>query len=116
MGRPSIYCVEIEDFIAEKLSIGIPKVRIAQALGIPKQTLESWLERKKSLQTKFANLRIQEVENRIKKVHATFWLERIEKENFAPPQHNLNISGDITVQTLLVEAKQKIDSAPGLDD
>ncbi len=102
---PAVYNQMLED-----LAYGIPQVRIAEALKVPKTTLHSWLKRK-DFRTNYAIKLLETLRNPIKAVADRFPLQFIERhpetrETFAPPTQKIQSS-----QTH--EVLVKLEFAPG---
>jgi len=115
MPSKSIYNADIEDYIAQNHSLGLPLTRIAQALGITDKAIYNWVRRKKTLKVKIANLELAEARDRIASVPASWWLERKFPEHFKDPNKDQTVTVNLTVQHL-IDAKQSLIDTPGLDD
>ncbi len=113
-GKRSIYSEEIAEFVAVEWASGTPVAEIAQSLGIDRDTIYGWFERKQNFRQLVAKKRIELKQKHTDKIKnadqwqsSAWWLERQYKEEFAPPKQIQEQQGalEITIRDLRGERK-----------
>lgn len=113
MAKKSKYNQEYEDFIVEHYGLGFGLPRIAKALGIPVSTVTTWAEKKPVLRKRLAETRLAEAKRRLAATGNEWWLER-KCQEFRKPREEVNLTGELTVNTLL-EIRKRLGEVVGLD-
>lgn len=114
MAKKSKYCQEYEDFIVEHYGLGFGLTRISKALGIPEQTVIYWKNKKPGLHSRMVAARMAEATRRLKGTGNEWWLER-KVEEFRKPREEIDVSGELTINSLL-EIRKRINESIGFDD
>ncbi len=103
MARPTLLSdPEIFNKAIESMALGIRQTLIADALGIPVTTVNSW-QKRKDFRTKLALKKIELAQPAIQKVKKNTplaWLERHPdfREDWAPPKQSTKVEGVLQVE------------------
>lgn len=101
---------EKEEFIIKFLALGFNQNKIAEALNVGKSTLNSWINKPK-LRTKIAAKKLLEAEApalSVLKNNPLQWLERVHKDDFAPPAQRIEQEGTVNVSFVIPSIKREL--------
>ena len=110
-GRPTIFTQELAEEIADQLAHGTKQLLIAKAIGVSEPTLSRWINQQE-FQKKLAVKRLEVKKHLHMKVFtsdnpkdAQWLLERMHREEYAPPTNKNEVTGSLKVEPIQLQVE-----------